>query len=794
MVKSSGRKAGRLRKRARRGGFFERQERREDDRARAQLRREVEESIRFELEAEGRRHAIGDVTQPSDPRRHALFGGRALTHDVQDEFNDYLRGDGIFETRDSLLREKGYRVLDRMADQDADVANGHNVKRSMRLSAGWSLKPARKASPLAEEIRDFVKWNFEHGCNCSIESFLMKMWDATRQGFKIAEMIWHVIPEGRYAGMIGLKGLKVRNSRNYSFKAKNRAGDIHPLGIVEGMSPTGLQVAEALRFLPTNKFIIYTYNALDDDLVSRYGRSDFRPVWRYFYGQLMAHSNVLRAGETFIRPPGILKAEDGRFTKPQQRKWLKDAANVYNRQVTMLPAGMTFDTIETKREHTGLKDMMAFHTDQIGKGLGSGPFQQSAKGSQGTSRSELDDIQTFLYLLDALGVDTSVNIMRPLMRNMVAFNFDFIELTPIFCMPRLSINRSVRTSIVKDLVESGAVDPQEEWIRDFVDVPEQPVSIRSELMNDAEADNDPLAPPLDEGEEEPEVKDEPEITEEEREEMSERDAPNYQMSGPVDASRGEICHTCGWANSDVSYCSLYRFFFRQGFRCDSWAHPNEIEARFSDQVTGDWYLSLQRGEVVDIGGTPPRDLTPLPDDNPIRSAYCLLQEMDNGQTSFRSIVRTKTKAIEIAKRVVDRRPDVRVIVARMVGRQAGRRTILRALYLFTPKDRNSMIAFRPVGEEAEEEIKKAEAEISFQAGMRIQTLILSKEKFKTEEQARAWVKEHDFKVSHKGKGVDETGNSFRFRQADPGGFEAGSFRTKRIDDGVSAVFARPKNS
>jgi hypothetical protein len=67
----------------------------------------------------------------------------------------------------------------------------------------------------------------------------------------------------------------------------------------------------------------------------------------------------------------------------------------------------------------------------------------------------------------------------------------------------------------------------------------------------------------------------------------------------------------------------------------------------------------------------------------------------------------------------------------------------------------------------------------------VQSVILSKTKFKSLAQARAWVKSHGFKTSHKGKGPDETDTSYRFRQRDPGDFAR--MRTKQLTEGVSAV-------
>jgi hypothetical protein len=73
-----------------------------------------------------------------------------------------------------------------------------------------------------------------------------------------------------------------------------------------------------------------------------------------------------------------------------------------------------------------------------------------------------------------------------------------------------------------------------------------------------------------------------------------------------------------------------------------------------------------------------------------------------------------------------------------------------------------------------------------------QSVVLSKERFETLDEARAWIVEHDYKTSHGGKGADETATAWRFRQRDPGDFVDDSFRMLTIDDGVQLVRGRLK--
>jgi len=77
-----------------------------------------------------------------------------------------------------------------------------------------------------------------------------------------------------------------------------------------------------------------------------------------------------------------------------------------------------------------------------------------------------------------------------------------------------------------------------------------------------------------------------------------------------------------------------------------------------------------------------------------------------------------------------------------------------------------------------------------QKGMVVQTLILSKDRFKTVAEAKAWIKENNFKDY----GVDETDNSYRFRQRNPEEFQTGSMRTFEVTNGVKAVGGRLKNT
>ena len=70
--------------------------------------------------------------------------------------------------------------------------------------------------------------------------------------------------------------------------------------------------------------------------------------------------------------------------------------------------------------------------------------------------------------------------------------------------------------------------------------------------------------------------------------------------------------------------------------------------------------------------------------------------------------------------------------------------------------------------------------------MDIQSIIFNK-KYYTLYRAKMWLREHN-----KLYVVDEKINYYRFRQIDPLNFKKGSFRTRRITDGISLILGKLK--
>lgn len=70
----------------------------------------------------------------------------------------------------------------------------------------------------------------------------------------------------------------------------------------------------------------------------------------------------------------------------------------------------------------------------------------------------------------------------------------------------------------------------------------------------------------------------------------------------------------------------------------------------------------------------------------------------------------------------------------------------------------------------------------------VQTLIFSKDRYETAALAKNWAREHKYRADK----VDETSESWRLRQKEPGDFKEGSFRTIELTEGVKAVIGKLK--
>lgn len=378
-----------------------------------------------------------------------------------------------------LVKQKGLKIFDEMLKNDAQVSNTFNLKRYMRLVTGYDIRPFEEGDPESEEIAKFVKWTLNEYLCGSISSFLLKMWDAMRLGYKVAEIIYNPIDTGPYKGMIGISRLKVRKSNNYRF-AVDEHGNLLPNGLVEGAEGTGVG-SGTIKNLNIDKFVIFTWGALDDDGVSLYGNSEFAGIYRYYAANDFIHIKWLRRLERISEPVPIATIDPTYPMKSSDREALaKDLADLNHKVSYVPPPGVKVSAFDVgfgdvsggKTSESGFTECLNWNNSMISKGLLVGSLvQQEGKvsGSYALGRVQFD---VLIHCLEHLGRVTCDEIMgEQVIRRLVDLNYTTWKY-PRFYMPSLiQDDPEPRAKVIKICVESGVINPEEPWVRDYLNIP-----------------------------------------------------------------------------------------------------------------------------------------------------------------------------------------------------------------------------------------------------------------------------------------------------------------------------------
>lgn len=155
-----------------------------------------------------------------------------------------------------------------------------------------------------------------------------------------------------------------------------------------------------------------------------------------------------------------------------------------------------------------------------------------------------------------------------------------------------------------------------------------------------------------------------------------------------------------------------------------------------------------------------------------------------GSTILRGLEDAADRLIEKAEWLL--RPAEKRVGAQLFGSPAGKSRIANRLILLFPAHTTYVEAFAGGAAVFWAKEKVATAAPGGNLVWRVvQSLVLSKERFSKEAEATKWVREHGFNVWQ--GAPDETGASWRYRQSNPEEFDAKSFRTITLTEGVKAV-------
>lgn len=361
---------------------------------------------------------------------------------------------------DDLIHKKGYEIIDDMRTDD-QVRATMTLKKFARNAPGWVILPASTAKS-DTDAAEFCKWNLER-LPGTFNKHLFQQMSALDYGFSITEMNWEVIKgQGAYDDKIGLQSLKTRKPHHFTFY-QDIHGNLEKDGVIQE------QIDGKEKRMPADKFILYTYQGEFDNL---YGMSDYRSFYREWWIKSVILKFYAMWLERFPFPPTIGWYPPG--TPDTEVDALEDVLeHLQTATVATLPVGITLDQMEVP---SSASDAYKVAIDMMNKGITRGALvpdllgytESASRGSYALGKKHFD---VFLWILDDLGSSMSTLITERLMTPLTQYNFDADP--PTFQMISPEADDESKSKVLKVLIDGGVVDPDEEWVRDYMNVPQK---------------------------------------------------------------------------------------------------------------------------------------------------------------------------------------------------------------------------------------------------------------------------------------------------------------------------------
>lgn len=366
-----------------------------------------------------------------------------------------------------LVGKKGMGVWDTMIRRDAQVKNSYFLRRLCLLATARDIVPADENDPEAVMQRDFIDYCFKE-MDGSIEDFIMKISDAIRCGFKVAEIVYRYIDEGDFAGKIGLRKLVVRSSANYEFEVDEH-GNLGANGLIE--NPGGPNE----QHLPTAKFVIWSYNRTDDDGSSIYGNSDFEAIYRYFYANDITHRMWGLACEKYTKPDIMATRHDdltrGNPTPDQRDGLLQKLRNLHRKAALWIPSWATVEKRESpKAGQDVFREFTNWNNQMISKGMLLGTLIQQEgqlRGSYALGKKQFD-----LFYLNNRQIMRQIEeeiFLEQIIKRLIRLNFNKPRY-PRFRLvePRDPEETKAKAQVLMYLSKVPWIELQEDELREYI--------------------------------------------------------------------------------------------------------------------------------------------------------------------------------------------------------------------------------------------------------------------------------------------------------------------------------------
>lgn len=183
-----------------------------------------------------------------------------------------------------LVRRKGLKVFDRML-RDDQVKGALDVRHLTAVDPEWDIIEGS-----SKDAAEFVHWNLESYLDRSLEEILRAVLLSEAYGYSIGEMVFEFVPDGPWAGMIGLHDVKSRKPHSFQFK-------VDRFGNLEGLRQDPFITKD---LLPPRKFVILVNRMIWGNW---YGTSELEAAYPPWFGKHSLFRWMLLGLERFGDPP-----------------------------------------------------------------------------------------------------------------------------------------------------------------------------------------------------------------------------------------------------------------------------------------------------------------------------------------------------------------------------------------------------------------------------------------------------------------------------------------------------------
>jgi len=376
---------------------------------------------------------------------------------------------------DTLVGKKGLEIYKKMKEDD-QVKACLSIKKFARLSTKWDIEPGDPDSPQSIEMADFIRYTLRN-LKGTFERNLLNILTAVEYGFSVTEKVYTQYTSGKYKGKIGLKKLASREPFYYDFLLDKHDNIIGITSAILGDDNLG----SADNPFPLDKFVVYSYNSEHD---SPYGTSDLRSAYRGYWSKDMNIHWWNIFNERFGMPTVVFSypaaGKDGKGLNEKVMKMLDGIIkNIQAKSGFRIPDTIKAELLEATRrgEDTytaaiNKYDLMISRAILIPTLLA---YNEQQTGSYALGKEHFD---VFIFVLEMLGRDIEETIVgEQIIKPLIALNYgeDVDEdLMPKFKFESLTDDDSeARARVIQMLANAGIVDKREDWVRDYVGIPER---------------------------------------------------------------------------------------------------------------------------------------------------------------------------------------------------------------------------------------------------------------------------------------------------------------------------------